>query len=92
MSGTASDVPLDAARPTSVSWSPTSVARSASSSSSLVPYAVRIWNSSASSSNSKIDPPSVPESSTACVTIVDSTSCGSRLELTASPTSLSPFS
>ena len=34
----------------------------------------------------------MPESSTACFTIVDSTSCGSRLELTVSPTLLSPFS
>ena len=40
-------------------------------------------NSRPPASNSKIDPPSVPESSTAWLTIVASTSCRSRLELTA---------
>ena len=44
---------------------------------------VRTWNSSVSSSNSKIEPPSAPDSSTARVTIVVSTCCRSRLELTA---------
>src|SRR5215218_8594468 len=83
MSGTARDVPVDAARPTSVLWIPTCVRRSASTSSSLVPYAVRTWNAFASSSNSKIDPPSVADSSTACLTIADSTMSRSRLELPA---------
>jgi hypothetical protein len=44
------------------------------------------------SSYSMIEPPSVPDSSTACIAIVDSTSSTSRLELTASPTSRSASS
>ena len=39
-----------------------------------------------------IEPPSVPESSTACMAMVESTSSTSRLELTASPTSRSASS
>ena len=41
---------------------------------------------------SMIEPPSVPESSTACMAMVDSTWSTSRLELTASPTSRSASS
>ena len=39
-----------------------------------------------------IEPPSVPDSSTACMAMVDSTLSTSRLELTASPTSRSASS
>ena len=39
-----------------------------------------------------IEPPSVPDSSTACMAIVARTSSTSRLELTASPTSRSASS
>ena len=41
---------------------------------------------------SMIEPPSVPESSTACMAMVESTWSTSRLELTASPTSRSASS
>ena len=44
------------------------------------------------SAYSMIEPPSVSESSTACLAMVDSTSSTSRLELTASPTSRSASS
>ena len=50
MSATATGVRVSAARPTSVSRRPNLVARSAASSSSLVPNAARISNASASSS------------------------------------------
>ena len=39
-----------------------------------------------------IEPPSVPDSWTACIAMVESTSSTSRLELTASPTSRSASS
>ena len=48
-----------------------------------VPKQVRSTNSAVDGSNSKIEPPSAPDSSTARVTIVLSTSSRSRLELTA---------
>ena len=62
-----------------------SALRSRSSTSSLVPYAVRTKKCCSASSNSINEPPSVPDSWTACMTIVDSTVSRSRLELTASP-------
>ena len=51
----------------------------------LVPYAARTWNRS--SSNSSIEPPSVPDRWTAWVTMRSRTSSRSRLELTAWPIS-----
>jgi hypothetical protein len=75
-----------------VSNRPTRMRLNASSTSGLVLNAVRTWNSSAPGSNSRIEPPSVRESPTAFVTIVDSTSSRSRLELTASPTAPSASS
>ena len=60
--------------------------RNCSSTSSLVPYAVRTKKRCWASSNSINEPPSVPDSCTACMTIVESTMSRSRLELTASPT------
>ena len=61
MSATASDLRVEAACPTRVSSRPIRAARSASSNSSLVPNAARIENSCASASNSKMEPPSVPD-------------------------------
>ena len=58
----------------------------------MVPYAARTWNSCCPSSNSMIEPPSVPDSCTACMTMVESTSSRSRLEFTASPTAPSASS
>ena len=75
--------PLAAARPTNVSSRWMRVARRAATSSGSVPKQVRTWNSRVAWSNSKIEPPSVPESCTARATIVVSTSSRSRLEDTA---------
>ena len=81
-----------AARPTRVSSRSIRVRRRSSTSvGARAERGAHVERRSASS-NSKIEPPSVPESWTACVTIVDSTSSTSRLELTACPTSPSASS
>ena len=74
--------PAVAAPPMNVPCSPIRISRSAPTSSVLVPAQVRSTNSSASASNSNIEPPSAPESSAAHVTIVVRTWPRSRLELT----------
>ena len=81
MSVTCRARPSFAARPMNVPSSVMRARRSCSSTSSLVRYAVRTKNSCWSSSNSINDPPSVPDSCTVCMTIVDSTMSRSRLEL-----------
>ena len=86
-SGTSSGRRASAVRPTSVDSRSIVIARSCSSRSRLLPKAARTWNESLDSSYSMIDPPSVPVSRTALLTIWSRTSSRSRLEPTASPTS-----
>ena len=65
--------PVTDARPTKVSPSGISISCSAATSSSLVPTHVRSLKLFVEGSSSKMEPPSVFESSTARVTIVVST-------------------
>ena len=86
-SGTTIGVRARAARPTSVPSSSMRISRSLRTTAASVLCTLRTRKQCSGSSYSMIEPPSVAESRTACMAMVESTWSTSRLELTASPTS-----